>query len=139
MKKLVWYVVGVFIMCVLVACGNEEMGKRDDFTLKIINAVSEDIYEIGYAYYVNNELISSGGMCNADNSVLKNGDEIILDELPNTEKFCVEFSVTDKNGNTYPCLSKVNMEKGEKVTFQMEGDFETGFNLKILSKQEDDL
>ena len=69
----------------------------------------------------------------------ENGDEIILDELPNTEKFCVEFSVTDKNGNTYPCLSKVNMEKGEKVTFQMEGDFETGFNLKILSKQEDDL
>ena len=133
MKKSIWYVVCVFIMCVLVACGNEEMGKSDEFSLKIINAVSEDIYGIGYAYYVNGELISSGGMCNADNSVIENGDEIVLDELPDMEKFNVEISVTDKNGNTYPCLSKVDMEKGEEVAIQITGDFKMGVDLMILS------
>ena len=133
MKKSIWYVVCVFIMCVLVACGNEEMGKSDEFSLKIINAVSEDIYGIGYAYYVNDELISSGGMCNADNSVIENGDEIVLDELPDMEKFNVEISVTDKKGNTYPCLSKVDMEKGEEVAIQITGDFKMGVDLMILS------
>ena len=133
MKKSIWYVVCVFIMCVLVACGNEEMGKSDEFSLKIINAVSEDIYGIGYAYYVNDELISSGGMCNADNSVIENGDEIVFDELPDIEKFNVEISVTDKNGNTYPCLSKVDMEKGEEVAIQITGDFKMGVDLMILS------
>lgn len=46
MKKSVWYVLCVFIMCTLVSCGNYAMSESDEFTVKIMNEASEDIFGI---------------------------------------------------------------------------------------------
>jgi len=134
MKKSVWYVLCVFIVWTLVSCGSYGMSESDEFTVKIMNEASEDIYGIEYTYYINGEIISSGGVCNADYSAIKNGEEFILYDIPETKEFYLEFSVVDENGNIYPCLSKISIKNSEQYTIQLFGNFENGFDIKILPK-----
>lgn len=134
MKLIKWYVL-CFLMIYMVACGNDEVGNSDNYTVKIINVTSEDIYGIGYTYYVNEKVTNSGGICNADNSAIKNGDDVVLDNIPDVETFVLEISVTDGDGRTYPCVSKVNINSGEQYLLQIAGDFEAGFEIEIVMNE----
>lgn len=116
------------MLCCMAACGSS---KKDDALVKIINDSTEEIYGIGYTYYVNGEIVSSGGVCNADNSAFKNGENFVLDNIPDTEEFELELSVQDKNGKEYPCDSKVTInEKNKQYVISISGDFENGFKIK---------
>lgn len=128
MKKVKLYVVCLMMLC-MAACGNQEAGNGGEFMVKIVNTASDDIYGLEYTCYVNGNMISSGGACNADNSVIKNGETFILQELPTAEEFEVEVLVIDENGKPYDCVSKADIKRGETYSFQITGDFENGFDL----------
>ena len=131
MKKCAGYVLCLVIVCILTACGYKEGRKSDAFTVKIVNATSEDIYGIEYAYYENEKLVSSGGVCNADNSAIKIGEAFTLEEFPESEEFEMDFSVVDKNGNVSPCFSRIHIKNKESYVIQITGNIENGFESKI--------
>lgn len=128
MKKCFVYLLCLCMLCCMVACGTNGH-KKDGALVKIVNASSEEIYGIGYTYYVNGEVISSGGVCNADNSAIKKGDRFPLDNIPDVEEFELELSVQDKDGNEYPCATvvTVNKKSEEPYVIMISGDFKKGF------------
>ena len=133
MKKFVMLLLCVFMVCGLCACGNGNLENTEDggFSVKIINASDEEIYGIGYAYYVDGDVISSGGGCNADNSAIKVGDVFTLEQIPYTESFELELSVVDKEGKEYECASRILLDAEASSVCEIEviGDFETGFEI----------
>jgi len=139
MKKLTMCLLCLSMICSLSACGSiAQQGKCGDGTTQItvINSSSEEIYGIGYAYYVNGELQTSGGCCYADNSAIKIGDSISLENqsyLENTENVEVELSVVGKSGKEYPCSSRimVNIENGATCEIKISGDYKEGFGVFI--------
>ena len=128
--------INVYLMCFLMlcmtACGSPSTENEDNVTIKIINAASDDIYGLGYAYYIDGNIISSGGVCNADNSVFKDGEVFTLQEFPESEEFRMELSVEDENGNIYDCAGGADIKNGESYHFQITGDFENGFELERI-------
>lgn len=132
MKKIWMCLICLSIVCGLVACGNNGRESANSFGVKIVNSSSEDIYGIGYSNYVDGELLSSGGGCNADNSAIKKGDEFALENIPDADEFDLELSVVDKDGKEYPCGARIHIdvESGEAYTFQILGNFEDGFEIK---------
>ncbi len=129
MKKIKWYVLCFFMLC-MVACGSGNVGNNYDYMVKVVNNTSVDIYGIGYYFYINGNVVNSGGACNADNSVIKNGEAFFLEQISDGEAFSVEFSVADKNGKEYFCPTKMEIKRGEQYTIQIVGDFEKGFEIK---------
>lgn len=139
MKKLSMSLLALTVICSLCACGSiAQHGNGEDETTQIavINSSSEEIYGIGYAYYVDGDLYSSGGGCYADNSAIKIGDEFTLENhsyLEDAENVEVELSVVSKSGKEYPCSSRigVDIENGTTCEIKIIGDYERGFDALI--------
>ncbi len=131
MKKVIMCILCLCIICGLMGCSDREDIGNGDFSVTILNSVSEDIYSIGYTYYVNEEVISSGGVCNADNSAIKKDDSFSLDNTPDADEFELELSVQDKEGKEYLCLTKLMIDRkfAEQYVFYISGDFENGFEV----------
>lgn len=124
------------MVCGLVACGSTAYKNEDLDFVKVINASNEEIYGIGYTYYVDEKVVRSGGGCNADNSAIKVGDELQLENKPYFEEEMnveIELSVVSKSGKEYPCVSKclLNVENGTAWIIEITGDFEKGFDAVI--------
>jgi len=139
MKKLIVYLLGLSMICSLCACGSiaQHGNGEDEMTqVAVINATSEEIYGIGYAYYVDGDLYSSGGGCYADNSAIEIGDEFTLENhsyLEAAENVEVELSVVSKSGKEYPCSSRIgiDIENGTTCEIKIIGDYERGFDALI--------
>ena len=137
MKKLIVCFVCLSMISILCACGSIAQhgnGENETTQVAVINATSEEIYGIGYAYYVDGDLYSSGGGCYADNSAIKIGDEFALENqsyLEDAENVEVEISVVSKSGKEYPCSSRigVDIEKGITCEIKITGDYEDGFHI----------
>ena len=107
------------------------------FQITVENATSEEVYGIGYAWYVNGDLQSSGGACYADNSAIKIGDLFSLDSqsyLEDTKNVEIELSVVSKSGKEYPCASRIgiDIETGTACEIKITGDYEDGFCASII-------
>ena len=137
MKKLSMSLLALTVICSLCACGSiAQHGNGEDETTQIavINSSSEEIYGIGYAYYVDGDLYSSGGGCYADNSAIKIGDEFTLEnhsDLEDAENIEVELSVVSQSGKEYPCSSRIgiDIENGTTCEIKIIGDYEEGFHI----------
>ena len=70
MRKCFLCILCYCMVCGLVACGSTAYKNEDLDFVKVINASTEEIYGIGYTYYVDEKVVRSGGGCNADNSVI---------------------------------------------------------------------
>ena len=138
MKKLLICLLCSFVICGLSACGNQGTQEEDLASIKVINASAEGIYGIGYSYYADGNLLSSGGGCNADNSAIKIGDTFVLEEqafFDDTENLEVELSVMNEDGIEYACGTRIPIDVASGKVYEIEvtGDYETGFKA-IVSK-----
>ena len=140
MKTLKRFLFGIFLLCIFSACGINEQDAINveprSFVVEIVNKSSEEIYEIGYSLYVNDNIEMSGGTSNADGTAISQGDsrtiEIVPRDVPGIDEytgFGILITVRDKDGNEYPCSSKLSFktEKGAKYTISISGNFEDGF------------
>ena len=140
MKKINILLLCVSMICTLSACGSSAWQKNEKDSMAQItveNATSEEVYGIGYAWYVNGDLQSSGGACYADNSAIKIGDLFSLDGqsyLEDTENVEIELSVVNKSGKEYPCASRIgiDIETGATCEIRITGDYEDGFVASIV-------
>ena len=139
MKKLRMSLLALTVICSLCACGSiaqHGSGEDEATQVSVINATSEEIYGIGYAYYVDGDLYSSGGGCYADNSAIKIGDEFTLEnhsDLEDAENIEIELSVVSKSGKEYPCSSRIDIDIENETTCEIKiiGDYESGFDALI--------
>ena len=136
MKKLVALV--LVLTCVLgfVGCNANNTAEDSDETNKIniVYVGTEEIYEIGYAYYVNGVVVCSGGGCNADGSAIKTGDDFTLEKEAFMEEAQVvelELFVSDQTGKEYACPSKITLDTDINTTceLQITGDYINGFDV----------
>lgn len=139
MKKSIICLLVLSIICSFSACGSiaQHGNSAEEMTqVVVINSSSEEIYGIGYAYYVDGELYSSGGCCYADNSAIKIGDKFSLENqacLVNAEDVEVELSVVSKSEKEYPCTSRIGIDilNGTTCEIKITGDYESGFGAFI--------
>lgn len=140
MRKFNIFLLCCVMICILSACGSSVWQKNEKDSVARItvqNATSEELYGIGYAWYVNGDLQSSGGACYADNSAIKIGDLFSLDSqsyLEETENVEIELSVVNKSGKEYPCTSRIgiDIEAGTTCEIKITGDYEDGFCASIV-------
>ena len=133
MRKLGFLVLSLCLACALVACGKSE---QQEDRIKVVNASAEELYGFGYTYYINENIVSSGGACNADNSAIKIGDVFPLENhssLENAKNVELELSVVDKEGVEYPCATKISLDEENEIPCEIKvtGDFENGFDASV--------
>lgn len=136
MKKLVAFVLLLTCILGLVGCNTNNVAEGSDETNKIniVYAGTEEIYEIGYAYYVNGVVVCSGGGCNADGSAIKTGDDFILEKetfMEDAQVVVLELFVSDQTGKEYACPSKItlNIDMNTTCELQITGDYINGFDV----------
>lgn len=136
MKKLVAFVLLLTCILGLVGCNTNNVAEGSDETNKIniVYAGTEEIYEIGYAYYVNGVVVCSGGGCNADGSAIKTGDDFILEKetfMEDARVVVLELFVSDQTGKEYDCPSKITLNTDMNTTceLQITGDYINGFDV----------
>lgn len=138
MKKLLICLLSLFVVCGVSACANQGAQEEDLASIKVINASEEEIYGIGYSYYADGDLLSSGGGCNADNSAIKVGDIFTLEEqsfFADAKNLEIKLSVFNETGIEYECPAKIPVEVANGKVYEIEviGDYETGFKTSIVS------
>lgn len=129
MKKWITLVFVLTCTLSLVAC-NMNKGADGINRINIVYAGTEEIYGIGYAYYVDGELVCSGGVCNADGSTIKTGDDFVLEKeqfLEKGKKVELELSVNDKSEKEYVCPSKITLDIAWEI--KITGDYRNGFDV----------
>ena len=136
MKKLVAFVLVLTCVLGLVGCNTNNATENSDETNKIniVYAGTEEIYGIGYAYYVNGVVVCSGEGCNADGSAIKMGDDFTLEKedfLEDVQVVELELFVSDQSGKEYACPSKITLNTDMKTAckLQITGDYINGFKV----------
>ncbi|WP_455542145.1 hypothetical protein [Intestinibacter sp.] len=119
-KPLIIAIVVVIVMgCISFLYFDKPVAIQEQYNLIIINNTGEKIKSIGY--YYDNE---SGGMINADNSLIKEGDKMYLNVT--SRKF--KLSVTDKNGRqTISPELTLNLDNNKKYEVYIEKNKDSKF------------
>lgn len=136
MKKLVALVLVLTCVLSLVGCNANNATEDSDETNKIniVYTGTEEIYEIGYAYYVNGVVVCSGGGCNADGSAIKTGDDFTLEKeafMEEAQVVVLELFVSDQAGKEYACPSKITLSTDMNTACELHitGDYLNGFDV----------
>ncbi len=144
MKKLFICLLCLFMVCGAIACGNQGAQEEDLASIKVINASEEEIYGIGYSYYADGNLLSSGGGCNADNSAIKVGDTFALEEqsfFEDTKNLEIKLSVFNETGIEYECSTRIPVEVANGKVYEIEviGDYKNGFKTSVIAFGKNDI
>ena len=104
--------------------------------LNLVNFTEYEIQSITYSIYSDGNLISSGGICHADNSpISRNGETIILFErgdFGNGDNITIELGIEMPDGKSYTVNEKIRVpaQSGAKTTMKLCGNVKDGFRIE---------
>lgn len=136
MKRLTILLLCLFTAFGLSACSNNYSSPRDHFVIDVLQNCTSDIESISFEYYLNEEAVGGGAICNADGSLLLQGDILSQDfirkdfpEEPDLLAFSIEYFVKTADGSEYPVGERFDLpaEYGNIYTVTLNGNEADGF------------
>lgn len=142
MKKVILTIVSLLVLISLSGCGGvrEVVYGEDEFGIKFVNDTAGELSEINYQYGIDGESCGGGGVCHADNSMIKVGEEFwkefISDDFPeeaDVSKFQIQFTLLDDDQKEYVVenIVEINAAYGNTYCILLSGSAEEGYTASI--------
>ena len=135
MKRVFAFVMLAFLFS---GCSHGVKIEADEttFLIGLRNSCDCEIYKVHHEYYIGDEPVGGGYVCNADGSAIRSGDVMLKDFIPadfpegaNLAEFCIEVFVVDGAGKEYPCGEVLSQDAayGNVYEIIITGNYEGGF------------
>ena len=142
MKKSIFILIAMILALTLTSCSNEptEQTATDAFSVTVV-CESEDIYQIFYSCYIDDEYYGMGGMADLDGGEITADTDLTLSftssflgEDADITKFSIDFSPYGKDDTSEIATTNrvyIDAEYGENYTIIFSGDKDSGFTAEL--------
>lgn len=147
MKKKIVTTVSLLMLISLSGCGSEErevVYGEDEFGIKFVNDTAGEFLAINYQYGIAGDPCGGGGVCHADNSMIKAGEELWKEfvsedfsEDADLSEFWVQFTLLDNDQKEHVVenMVDINVVYGNTYCISLSGSAEDGYSAEYAEER----
>ena len=113
-----------------------DLAESRNVTLNLVNFTEYEIQSINYTVYSDDEIISSGGICNADNSPIKRGEIFTVffehGDLGSGKNVTIELGIEMPDAKSYTVKDSIRVpsQDGAETALLLSGNVKDGFRIE---------